>query len=122
VFWDIIFWVILIAAMVIGGAFFRNLGDVSQMFIKVKRDDMLRAIRNEPKTLKQGLGLGLGLMVVHLLFGGGSTWAFWIGLGRVALLFGFPYVWLHIGPCNQQDKANASATLHPRRMAPLTAT
>jgi len=105
VFWDIIFWAILVAAVLIGAAFFRDLGDVSQMLIKVKRDDMLRAIRNEPKTLKRGLGLGLGLVIVHLLFGGGSTWAFWVGLGLVTLLFGFPFVWLHIGLRNQQGTA-----------------
>ena len=104
-FWDIVFWASLLAAIAIGGLFFRDLGDVSQMFFKVKREDMLRAIRNEPRTLKLGMGLAAIMIASHLLFDGGSPWAFWVGLAFTALFFGFPFIWLHIALRNQQGIA-----------------
>ena len=104
-FWDTIFWASLFTALVVGGLFFRDLGDVSQIFIKVKRQNMLRAIRNEPRTLKLGMGLAGIMIVSHLVFGGGSAWAFWTGLAVTALLFGFPFIWLHVALRNQQGIA-----------------
>jgi len=44
---SVLFWLGFTAALVIGFMYFRDLGDVSQMFIKVKRKNMLRFIRNE---------------------------------------------------------------------------
>jgi hypothetical protein len=37
----------IVFAVVIGFAYFRDLGDVSQMFMRVKRKHMIRFIRNE---------------------------------------------------------------------------
>ena len=44
---SIIFWLGLTVSLVIGFVYFRDLGDVSQMLIRVKRKDMIRFIRNE---------------------------------------------------------------------------
>lgn len=114
-FWDLIFWASLLAAMMIGGQFFRDLGDVSQIFIKVKRQDMLRAIRKEPRTLKLGIGLAGLMMVAHLVFGGGSAGAFWVGLALTVLFFGFPFVWLHIALRNQQGTARFYSIAEARK-------
>lgn len=75
------------------------------MFLKVKRSNMLRAIRNKHRTMMIGLGLATVMTIAHLAFGAGSPWAFWPALALVALFYGFPYVWVHIGLRNQQDKA-----------------
>ena len=114
-FWDLIFWGVLIAILFVGGRFFRDLGDVSQMFIKVSREDMIAAIRNERHTLKLGLALTVALFATHVFFGGGSSWAFWTGLFLAALLFGFPYGWLHIGLRNQQGSARFYSIEEARR-------
>jgi len=103
--WDIIFWLSLVAGLVIGGTFFRDLGDVSQMVMKVKRDKMIRAIRNEKRTTIFGLGLLVVMAIAHLGFGAGPAWAFWLTVALVSLFFGFPYVWLHVGLRHQRDKA-----------------
>ena len=100
--WDIVFWICLISVMIVGGTFFRDLGDVSQMFMKVKRDNMIRAIRNEKRTTLIGLGLLAVMAIAHLGFGAGPAWAFWTTAALVALFFGFPWVWLHIGLRHQR--------------------
>ncbi len=46
-FENILFAISLFVALVIGYLYFRDLGDVSQMFISVKRENMIRFIRNE---------------------------------------------------------------------------
>ena len=48
------FWLRLLVATGIGFVYFRDLGDVSQMLLKVKREDMVRAIRNENQILQAG--------------------------------------------------------------------
>ena len=61
---SIVFWLGLTVALIIGFVYFRDLGDVSQMLIRVKRKDMIRFIRNEYRLLATGLG-ALLLMAVH---------------------------------------------------------
>lgn len=104
-FASLIFWLSLIVSLVIGFVYFRDLGDVSQMLLKVKRENMVRFIRNEYKWVGGGLAAAAVMTVVHLGFGGGPAWAFWIGLALVAVLYGFPWVWVHLGLRNQIDSA-----------------
>ena len=54
-FGSILFTFSLIVALVIGYLNFRDLGDVSQMLISVKRENMIRFIRNEYRLLTIGL-------------------------------------------------------------------
>ena len=49
--WSLFFWLGLVVSMGIGLAYFRDLGDVSQMVLKVKRRNMIRFIRNECRLL-----------------------------------------------------------------------
>jgi hypothetical protein len=49
--WSPLFWLDLVVSMGIGLAYFRDLGDVSQMVLKVKRRNMIRFIRNEYRLL-----------------------------------------------------------------------
>ena len=65
--WNVIFWSGLIVSFVIGFFYFRDLGDVSQMLIKVKRKNMIRFIRNEYRLLAIGLGAPLESAVAQTL-------------------------------------------------------
>lgn len=103
--WDVLFWLTLISSLAIGFVYFRDLGDVSQLVLKVKRENMIRFIRNEYRLIAIGLGAAGVMAVVHLALGGGSPWAFWIGLVAIVILYGFPWVWVHLGLRNQQGSA-----------------
>lgn len=99
--WDILFWASLALSLGIGFIYFRDLGDVSQMLLKVKRERMIRFIRNEYKLIGTGLTSAVVMVAIHLLFGSGPTWVFLIALLLVAFLYGFPWVWVHLGLRNQ---------------------
>ena len=103
--WDILFWLGLVVSASIGFLYFRDLGDISQMVLKVKRENMIRFIRNEYKLLAVGLAAAAVMALVHFALGGGPAFVFWPALLAVAFLYGFPYVWVHVGLRNQKDSA-----------------
>ena len=107
---DMLFWLGLAVALPIGMLYFRDLGDVSQMLLKVKRKDMHFFIRNESRLLSIGLGALLVATVIHLGFGGGPYWAWLTAVWLGVLLYGFPYVWVHVGLRNQKDSARYFST------------
>lgn len=99
------YWIGMGVALVIGLLYFRDLGDVSQMLIRVKRESMKRFIRNEYRFIALGFA-GLVLMTIaHFGFGAGSLGLWWATLLLMAVLYGFPYVWVHIGLRNQKNSA-----------------
>lgn len=106
---NFLFYIGLIVSLTIGFMYFRDLGDVSQMVLKVKRNNMIRFIRNENAYIAAGIG-ALVLMLIGHLMGGGPGWLFFLGAPAVTLLivflFAFPWVWVHVGLRNQQDSAH----------------
>jgi hypothetical protein len=89
----------------IGLLYFRDLGDVSQMLIRVKRKNMMRFIRYEYRLIGVGLS-GLVLMtIVHFGFDAGLREVWWASVLLCAVLYGFPYIWVHVGLRNQKDSA-----------------
>lgn len=110
--WDIVFWLSLVAGLVIGGIFFRDLGDVSQMVVQVNRDKMIRAIRNEKRNTIIGLGLLAVMAIAHLGFGSGPAWAFWLTVALVSVFFWFP---LRLAPRWVAPSARQGAILQPGR-------
>ena len=103
--WKILFWCSLFLSIGIGLIYFRDLGDVSQMVLKVKRHNMVRFIRNENRLIVTGLVAAVVMTISHLLFGAGPGWLFWIVLLLVMFLYGFTWVWVHLGLRNQRDDA-----------------
>jgi len=103
---NMLFWSGFAVSLVIGVLYFRDLGDVSQMLIRVKRKNMVRFIRNEYRLLAIGLG-GLVLMTaVHFGLDAGLR-GFWLAaILLCAVLYGFPYIWVHVGLRNQKDSAS----------------
>ncbi len=100
-FFTVLFWLGLLVALTIGWLYFRDLGDVVQMFIKVKRENMLRFIRHEYRLIAVGLA-GLMLAIAAQLFGDvGDPRYVWPAIAATAFLYLFPYVWVHVGLRNQ---------------------
>ncbi len=106
---NFLFYVGLIISLTIGFMYFRDLGDISQMVLKVKRNNMIRFIRNENTYIAAGIG-GLILMLIGHLMGGGPGWLFFLGAPAVTVLivflFAFPWIWVHVGLRNQQSSAH----------------
>ncbi|MEH6470353.1 MAG: DUF3179 domain-containing (seleno)protein [Halopseudomonas sp.] len=102
---NLLFYVSFAVALYIGFLYFRDLGDVTQMLLKVKRADTIRFIRNEYKILAVGI-CALGLMLIaHFGLNAGPAWFLWVSLALMALFYIFPWVWVHIGLRNQQNSA-----------------
>jgi len=102
---NVFFGTALIVALVIGFIYFRDLGDVSQMILRVKRENMVRFIRNEYRLLAIGLGATALVAAAHFGLEFGPAWLFWSAIAVLGFLYGFPYVWVHFGLRNQIDSA-----------------
>ena len=96
----------LVIALLIGCAYFRDLGDISQMVIKVKRENTLRFIRHEYRLLALGAAAIVLMVVAYFDLDGGVSWLFWPALVLLAFLYIFPLVWVHVGLRNQRSTAN----------------
>ncbi|MEO0979790.1 MAG: hypothetical protein AAFY24_21155, partial [Pseudomonadota bacterium] len=66
-FGNLLFYAGLAVSLVIGLLYFRDLGDVTQMVLKVKRENMARFIRNEHRLLAIGLSAAAVMTLSHLL-------------------------------------------------------
>jgi hypothetical protein len=95
----------LIVSISVGFVYFRDLGDVVQMLLKVKRANMVRFIRHEYQFLAIGLGGGVVMALAHFAFDAGPAWVFWLVLAAIPVLYGFPWVWVHLGLRNQLSTA-----------------
>ena len=104
-FENILFATSLFVALVIGFLYFRDLGDVSQMFISVKRENMVRFIRNEYRLLAVGMGATALMAFSYLFLGGGTGWLFWGVLAILMVFYAFPWIWVHVGLRNQRQSA-----------------
>lgn len=102
---NIVFWSGLTVSLAIGFVYFRDLGDVSQMLIRVKRKNMMRFIRNEYRLLATGLGALLLMTVVHFGLDAGPRVFWWITILLSVVFYGFPYIWVHVGLRNQKNSA-----------------
>jgi len=101
----IVFFTALLVSLGIGFVYFRDLGDVSQMVLKVKRENMVRFIRHEYLFLAIGLGAALIAAVAHLGFGAGPRWLFWLAVVLILLFYAFPWIYVHLGLRNQMNTA-----------------
>ena len=101
----VIFGLGFIISMVIGFVYFRDLGDVSQMVMRVKRSNMTRFIRHEYQLLTIGLGAALIASVAHIGFGGGPQALFWVMVVLLGVFYIFPWGYVHLGLRNQKASA-----------------
>ncbi|MDX2502071.1 MAG: DUF3179 domain-containing (seleno)protein [Deltaproteobacteria bacterium] len=95
----------LLVAVGIGFVYFRDLGDVSQMIMRVKRRNMIRFIRHEYRLLIVGLGATALMALAYFVLDGGTPWLFWPVLLLVSVFYGFPWIYVHLGLRNQMSTA-----------------
>jgi len=104
-FLTFIYWLCLVVSGTIGFIYFRDLGDVSQFLLKVKRKNMLWIIRNEYKFIMPGIAVGLLATVLHFAAGAGGAISFWLIMLTLVFIYGFTWIWVHIGLRHQQNTA-----------------
>jgi hypothetical protein len=97
--------VALIVATVASFLFFRDLGDITQAFLPVKRKGMIFAIRHEKLMISIGLVGSFVAIVTTEIYGAGYKNLTYVLAAINIFSVGFPYVWLHFGLRNQQDHA-----------------
>ncbi len=102
---SLIYWLCLAVSGAIGFIYFRDLGDVSQFLLKVKRTNMLWIIRNEYKLIMPGIASGLLAAILHFVAGAGGSVSFWLIMLTLVFFYGFTWVWVHIGLRHQQNTA-----------------
>jgi hypothetical protein len=95
----------LVVAAGVGFVYFRDLSDVSQMIIRVKRENMIRFIRNEYRLLAVGLGATALMAFSYFILSSGSGWLLWPALLVLAVLYVFPWIYVHLGLRNQMNTA-----------------
>ena len=102
---NILFWSGFVVALSIGFLYFRDLGDLSQLIMKVKRENMIRFIRNEYQLLAVGLGATAVMALAYFWLGSGSRWLFWTTLLVLVIFYVYPWIWVHVLLRNQQNSA-----------------
>ncbi|MEH6471593.1 MAG: DUF3179 domain-containing (seleno)protein [Halopseudomonas sp.] len=102
---ELVHWAALVISTAVSYIYFRDLGDVTQVILGVKRKNMIFAIRHENAMVATGL-LGTAIFAgLHFWQAVGIDWLV-ISLLVLNLLFVcLPWLWLHIGLRNQQDRA-----------------
>jgi hypothetical protein len=113
--WTILYWGTLAASGYIGFIYFRDLGDITQLVVKVKRENMLRFIRNEYKVILPGIAAGVFAAILHFTTGAGEPISFWLIMAALVIFYGFTWVWVHIGLRHQQDKATYYSVTEARK-------
>ncbi|MEH6550538.1 MAG: DUF3179 domain-containing (seleno)protein [Pseudomonadales bacterium] len=102
---ELIHWIALAVATGAGFIYFRDLGDVSQAILTVHRKNMIFAIRNEYKLIAVALVGSAVAVVMNIYYGAGNKTLCYAVAGINAFFIGFPYIWLHCGLRNQQNRA-----------------
>ena len=95
--WEIVFWTGLVVSCVTGFHYFRELGDISQMFFRVRRHNLVRAIRHEYKFIATGCFAAAIMAYAHFFREAGPRWVFSLAVLAFTVFFLFTYVWLHVG-------------------------
>ena len=112
--YELVMWLCMVVSTVVAYFYFRDLGDVTQAMMTVKRKNMIFAIRHENSMIAVGL-IGTAISVaLHLgLEIGNSTIINTVASVNVFFV-AFPWIWLHLGLRNQQDSAKYYSIEHAK--------
>ena len=102
---NILFFIGFSLSLILGFIYFRDAGDITQFVMKIKRENIIRLIRNEYKVLAVGLGSVVMMTLAHLVLGGGSNWLFWTALLLCLFFYLYPYTWGHLILRDQRNSA-----------------
>jgi len=104
-FAELLFYLGTVVSLAIALFYFRDLGDIPQLFMKTKRTNVDRFIRNEYRFLAIGFGAWLVSAIAYFGFDAGNGWIFWIATLITLALIAFTWIYVHLGLRNQKDKA-----------------
>lgn len=102
---DLLFYAATIVSLAVAFLYFRDLGDIPQLFVKTKRANVDRFIRNEYRIVAVGILAWIVSALFYFGFGAGNGWVFWTATVLVAALMAFTWVYVHLGLRNQKDNA-----------------
>ena len=102
---SILFYLSTVISLTVALLYFRDLGDIPQLFMKTKRSNVDRFIRNEYRFIAIGLGAWVVSAILHIGFGAGSGWVFWIATVLALGLVAFTWIYVHLGLRNQKETA-----------------
>ncbi len=103
--WEIAHWLLLASAAGLASLYFRDLGDVTQIIFDVKRRNVMRAIRHERAMIAASLLTFAGALGIHVWQETGVALLVWIVAFALLVMLGLPWLWLHVGLRDQQDRA-----------------
>lgn len=103
--WQLLCWGLMAAATVVSFRYFRDLGDITQGFMRVTRKNMVFAIRNEYRMIGGCLLLLLAASVLDYVIGSSLETVTILVIALNLFFLGFPYIWVHYGLRNQQSTA-----------------
>ncbi|MEH6581199.1 MAG: DUF3179 domain-containing (seleno)protein [Halioglobus sp.] len=103
--WQMAYWILMVAGILIALQYFRDLGDLTQIFLNVTRKRMVFAIRNEYKIIAAALACAAVGTLIDIQQNVSWGWSTEVFLGFTFFFAGFPWVFVHIGLRNQQSNA-----------------
>lgn len=116
-----LFWLALAVTAYPAWRIFRDMGDITQMFMKVDRAAILNTIRWEWRLVSAALAGAALASVLYFVFDAGHPLIYWPAVGAFAFMVGFPLLWIHIGLRNQQRSARFYSIAEARtRVRPET--
>ncbi|WP_299355959.1 DUF3179 domain-containing (seleno)protein [uncultured Shimia sp.] len=102
---ELLFYLGTTVSLAIALLYFRDLGDIPQLFITTKRRNVDRFIRNEYRFFAVGCGAWLVSAIAYFGLSAGIGWVFWIATLISFVLMAFTWIYVHLGLRNQKDKA-----------------
>ena len=103
---EILFYLALVAGVYPTWRIFRDLGDITQLFLRVDRAAMLNTIRWEWKLVGAAAAAITLAGLCHFMFDVGNRTLLYLVGGASFLMIGLPLLWVHVGLRNQQHSAN----------------
>ena len=104
--YEILFYLALLTAVYPTWRIFRDLGDITQMFMKVERETILNTIRWEWKLVGAAAAAITTAALCHFILDAGNGALLYTSATISFLMIGFPLLWVHVGLRNQQHSAN----------------
>lgn len=109
---ELFHWGLLASGLYIGFLYFRDLGDITQAWFGIKRENMIFAIRHENQMIAASALCLTGAALLGWFAGAGVGWALTLSLIVGGIFLVYPWVWLHVGLRNQQDTATYYSIEH----------
>ena len=112
--YELVMWFCMAVSTIVGYFYFRDLGDVTQAMMTVKRKNMIFAIRHENSMIAVAL-IGTAISVgIHLWLGIGNSTIIKTVASVNVFFVAFPWIWLHLGLRNQQYSAKYYSIEHAK--------